>query len=62
MHKLKDKFGRIWNLEEDEVCPECRQPDNTGDCNHHKISTSQYRRLTIQMTNKKQKHETNNKD
>lgn len=53
MHKLKDKFGRIWNLEEDEVCPECKQPDNCGDCNCKKLSTSQYRRLTAQIKDDK---------
>ena len=45
MHKLKDNFGRIWNLEEDEICPECGQPDNVGDCNHQKISAIQYKQL-----------------
>lgn len=29
-----DRYGRSWSLASDELCPECGQPDNIGDCNH----------------------------
>ncbi len=29
-----DRFGRKWDLPESELCPECGQPDNCGECNH----------------------------
>ena len=38
---IVDIFGRRWKLSESEVCPRCGQPDNTGDCNHKKISKKQ---------------------
>lgn len=33
----RDKYGALWP-EEYEVCSECGQPDNTGDCNHKRLS------------------------
>lgn len=43
MYKVKDKFGRAWKYEDnEEYCPACKQPDNTGDCNCKKISKKQY--------------------
>jgi hypothetical protein len=33
----RDKFGRIWDLPKNELCPECGQPDSCGDCNHTKL-------------------------
>jgi hypothetical protein len=29
-----DRYGRVWNLPSEELCPECGQPDNCGDCDH----------------------------
>ena len=55
MHKLKDKFGRIWNLEEDEVCPECGQPDNYGDCNHKKLPLLQAYKLMKELSKRNPK-------
>ena len=34
----QDKFGRAWDLPENELCPECGQPDSCGDCNHERLS------------------------
>ena len=56
MQKFKDKYGRIWELPKSEVCDICSQPDNLGECNHKKISTSQYRRLTIQLRKNEKKN------
>jgi hypothetical protein len=54
MYKVKDKFGRTWEYPDGvEYCPECHQPDTTGECRCSKISTSQYRRLTSQMKDNK---------
>jgi hypothetical protein len=33
----KDKYGRKWPAYY-ELCPECGQPDNCGDCNHERLS------------------------
>jgi hypothetical protein len=41
----KDKFGRLWIKPKDELCPECGQPDNCGDCNHKKISNEEAKEL-----------------
>lgn len=34
----EDKFGRVWSYPDEELCNKCSQPDNTGDCNHEKLS------------------------
>ena len=41
-----DHFGRVWDLPAAELCPECRQPDNCGDCNHEPLSEDQVRLLS----------------
>lgn len=33
-----DNFGRLWTLSPNELCPECGQPDSTGDCNHKRLT------------------------
>ncbi len=36
--KTTDKFGRRWEgFDVRELCPECGQPDNCGDCTHNKL-------------------------
>lgn len=40
-----DKFGRKWNIPEDERCPECGQPDSCGDCNHKKLTDEEVLQL-----------------
>lgn len=42
---IKDKFGIYWDLPNDEVCKVCGQPDNCGDCNHHKININDAAKL-----------------
>lgn len=32
-----DRFGRVWWLQQAELCKECGQPDNCGDCNHERL-------------------------
>lgn len=39
---MSDRYGRTWNLSPDELCPECGQPDNCGDCNHEPLSDEDY--------------------
>jgi hypothetical protein len=41
----KDKFGVKWKLPKRELCKECGQPDNTGDCNHVKLSKKEVKLL-----------------
>ena len=36
-----DRYGRTWNLPSGELCPECGQPDNCGDCTHEPITAEQ---------------------
>jgi hypothetical protein len=45
MKTILDKFGRAWKLPLNEVCPVCGQPDNSGDCNHKKLSKKQAKEL-----------------
>lgn len=33
-----DRYGREWDLPANELCPECGQPDNVGDCDHTPLS------------------------
>lgn len=33
-----DIYGRKWNLPDVELCPECGQPDNCGDCTHEPLT------------------------
>jgi len=40
-----DKWGREWNLSENEVCPVCGQPDNCGDCDHTQLSEKEIKIL-----------------
>ena len=35
----EDRYGRIWNLPDNELCSECGQPDNCGDCNHFELTS-----------------------
>lgn len=37
---MPDRYGRVWPPGA-EVCPECGQPDNCGDCNHARINDEQ---------------------
>jgi len=39
--KIKDKFGRYWNLSDNEHCKVCGQPDSLGECNHKKLTKEQ---------------------
>jgi hypothetical protein len=41
---IRDKFGNLWPADY-ELCPECRQPDNCGDCNHQPLSREHVRDL-----------------
>jgi hypothetical protein len=41
MKNKKDKYGRIWNLPKNEVCPKCGQPDSLGDCNHKRLTNKE---------------------
>jgi hypothetical protein len=46
MSKLsKDKFGVVWNLSIEEICPICGQPDSCGDCSHNQLSTVEVKAL-----------------
>lgn len=36
-----DKFGRTWDLSLSELCPECGQPDNCGECTHAALSPAE---------------------
>jgi hypothetical protein len=40
-----DRYGVDWNLSADELCPECGQPDNVGDCDHTQLSPEEVRQL-----------------
>ena len=41
---MSDRYGRTWP-EGTEVCPSCGQPDNCGECNHHRLSADQAQEL-----------------
>lgn len=43
--EAKDKFGRNWDLPKAELCPTCGQPDNTGNCNHKKLTDEEVEAL-----------------
>jgi hypothetical protein len=36
-----DRFGRHWDLPANELCDLCGQPDNTGDCDHTRLTDDQ---------------------
>lgn len=40
-----DKYGRVWDLPQTELCRECGQPDNCGECNHKRLTDEEVRRL-----------------
>lgn len=40
-----DKYGRSWNLPANEICFNCGQPDNSGDCDHSKLSDDEVKLL-----------------
>lgn len=40
-----DKFNTEWQLPLEELCPECGQPDNCGDCNHQPLTDTEVRQL-----------------
>ena len=40
-----DRYGRLWDLPAIELCPECGQPDNCGDCQHGPLSDADARLL-----------------
>jgi hypothetical protein len=33
-----DIYGIRWNVDDDETCEDCGQPDNCGDCTHEQLS------------------------
>jgi hypothetical protein len=34
-----DRYGRDWSeLPDEELCPDCGQPDSVGDCSHNRLS------------------------
>ena len=46
MSKLnKDKFGVVWDLPKEELCPICGQPDSCGDCSHDQLSQAEVKDL-----------------
>jgi hypothetical protein len=40
-----DNYGVSWELPASELCPECGQPDNCGDCNHEPLTADDVREL-----------------
>lgn len=40
-----DQYGRVWYLPDEELCSECGQPDNSGDCDHEPLSEDDVRFL-----------------
>jgi len=42
---MRDIFGRNWNLPKKELCQICRQPDNSGDCNHKRLTDTEVKQL-----------------
>ena len=34
----EDKYGVKWEIPENELCPDCGQPDSCGDCDHSPLS------------------------
>lgn len=59
--ETEDRYGRCWNLPAQELCRECGQPDNCGDCNHEELTLEQVRELggTTRMTRKQYMDEHN---
>jgi len=43
--KTVDRFGRLWNKPEKELCPKCGQPDNCGGCSCKKLSGKEAKML-----------------
>ena len=41
---ISDKFGNLWPTSYT-LCPECKQPDNCGDCNHAELSADDVRQI-----------------
>lgn len=41
----QDIHGRLWNLASHELCPDCGQPDNCGDCTHEPLGAIDVRVL-----------------
>lgn len=35
---FRDRYAIWWDLPKSELCPECGQPDNCGDCTHDQLS------------------------
>jgi hypothetical protein len=48
-----DRYGRSWRLSEAELCPECGQPDNCGDCTHEPLTAAQ----VVQLGGQDRSHE-----
>lgn len=42
---ITDKYGRLWDFPENELCPACGQPDSCGDCNHEPLSNDEVHML-----------------
>jgi hypothetical protein len=40
-----DKFGRIWSLPKNELCPKCGQPDSCRNCLHKRLTNVEVIRL-----------------
>lgn len=47
-----DKYGRAWRLPLYELCDECGQPDNCGDCTHGQLTVEDVRQLGGRPTDK----------
>jgi len=41
----KDKFGVQWKLPKRELCKECGQPDNCGECNEVRLTKKEVKLL-----------------
>jgi len=39
-NRITDSYGRLWPKHYD-LCSECRQPDNCGDCNHGRLKSDE---------------------
>ena len=55
MKKYADKFGRVWDLPKDNLCPKCGQPDVCGDCNHNKLDDREVIMLGGELSGKASK-------
>lgn len=47
-----DHYGRRWDLPKHELCADCGQPDNCGDCTHQMLSDGQALALGVATTKK----------